>query len=474
MIANLINGIRNSINIWVSSDPHIPGELNDFSFDSLGNAINQIQADDNFNFDIAFCLGDLLHTDYEDITSGQLVKSKLELLTKGRHHFYTLGGNHDVNLSTEPNGANWVYRQYIDPTGENTVTSGVSNANRPYPVTGTYERYYIEIGNLLVLFIGDRNDGDIPGGKIGAAAPNETHASGMVTEDTVRWWLDTILKNSDRPIIVNTHHPLKDTNYGSQYQDSWRGNITNTSQIDDENDRSTYLAYIDNVLNETIFQNHLNQNTGLVDLWMSGHTHHFFGQTFEGLSELEEKFGTNFLNVANLNKDYYFGAETDSMSKHLHINRDAILVRTYVHDSPNGLTNGFQPTLNHNLSLKERYKKVYSNPSISTPASNISDLSIDNSSADQLDLSWNNDNSGVLVVRKSGGYPTFTPSDETTYLIGDAVGDGEVAFIGTAKSFTDLELTTSTTYYYNFYSFNSGGGHIKYKSTPLQGNKIAT
>ena len=60
-------------------------------------------------------------------------------------------------------------------------------------------------------------------------------------------------------------------------------------------------------------------------------------------------------------------------------------------------------------------------------------------------------------------------------MIGDVVGDGEVVFIGLNTDFTDSGLSTGITYYYNIYSFNSGGGALKYKSnTPYQDNSIVT
>ena len=54
----------------------------------------------------------------------------------------------------------------MDPTGENSEYSGVHADRRPYPVEGTWERYSFEVGNILFLVMGDRNDGGPPGGKV--------------------------------------------------------------------------------------------------------------------------------------------------------------------------------------------------------------------------------------------------------------------------------------------------------------------
>ncbi len=59
-------------------------------------------------------------------------------------------------------------------------------------------------------------------------------------------------------------------------------------------------------------------------------------------------------------------------------------------------------------------------------------------------------------------------------MIGDTAGDGEVVFIGINESLNDVGLTSNETYYYNIYSFNSGGGSLIYNSTPNQVNSIVT
>ena len=64
-----------------------------------------------------------------------------------------------------------------------------------------------------------------------------------------------------------------------------------------------------------------------------------------------------------------------------------------------------------------------------------------------------------LVVRKTGGYHTGTPLDQTTYSVGNTLGDGTVCFYGAGDSVVggkkDLlitGLTVNTTYYFTIYA----------------------
>lgn len=464
---------KKDLNIWVFSDPHTPMELATYNFDGLGEAINQVNNDPDFEHDIAIELGDALDINKETGQTvdekGVLVKNKLDLLNTGRSSIYSLGGNHDASSYLDANGEDGVFKKYIDPMGENPTFSGITT--RPFPVNGRYDRYFVELGNVLVVFMGDRNGGDVEGGITGA---DNTRPAGMVISETIRWWLDLILKNPDRPIIVNTHQGLKETHYGTRYSDSWRGQITNQNDPGtDEGQRATYMAWVDNKLNEYIFHNHLKQNTGLIDLWQSAHCHRRLGQEFEGLGELENVFGTNFLLVSNITKNLGFGDPLDSFSKHLNISGKNIRVRSYVHSSNNGLTQGFQNSFVYDLPIKSSYNPIYNRPPVNLPTTNVHSVTIDNSMANELMLNWTNENTGCLIVRKKGTQPTFTPTENVIHLIGDPVGDGEVVFIGMNSNFTDLELATGETYFYNIYSFNSGGGNLRYKGTnPHQINSI--
>ncbi|MDH5602722.1 MAG: T9SS type A sorting domain-containing protein, partial [Cyclobacteriaceae bacterium] len=78
---------------------------------------------------------------------------------------------------------------------------------------------------------------------------------------------------------------------------------------------------------------------------------------------------------------------------------------------------------------------------------------------------------GYIALRKSGSSPTGVPTDLTTYTVGQTIGDGTVAFVGSTTSFAESGLSSSTSYYYDIFSVNGTGGSEKYRTTtPLEGN----
>jgi hypothetical protein len=62
---------------------------------------------------------------------------------------------------------------------------------------------------------------------------------------------------------------------------------------------------------------------------------------------------------------------------------------------------------------------------------------------------------GVLVIRKSGSIPTFTPVDSIIYSIGDSVVLGEtVEYKGNDTTFTDSNLTNGVIYCYKIFTYD--------------------
>jgi endonuclease I len=77
-----------------------------------------------------------------------------------------------------------------------------------------------------------------------------------------------------------------------------------------------------------------------------------------------------------------------------------------------------------------------------------------------------------LAVRKEGSAPTSDPVDGTGYSLGNTLGDGTIAYVGSGTSFSESSLNPSTTYYYKIYSFNGTGGAANYLTTsPLAGSQ---
>jgi len=76
-----------------------------------------------------------------------------------------------------------------------------------------------------------------------------------------------------------------------------------------------------------------------------------------------------------------------------------------------------------------------------------------------------------LVLWKEGSAITGVPSDGTTYLRGDVVGDAKVAYMGSGTSFTPRGVIANQDYYFAVYAFNGQAGFENYlTTTPLTGN----
>ncbi len=83
--------------------------------------------------------------------------------------------------------------------------------------------------------------------------------------------------------------------------------------------------------------------------------------------------------------------------------------------------------------------------------------------------------SGYLVIRKKDSAPTGIPLGGITYAVGDVIGDGTVAYMGSATTFNDLQngLLGEGTFYYQIFSFNGSGNTINYLTTaPLANSQL--
>ncbi|MDX1653383.1 MAG: endonuclease [Brumimicrobium sp.] len=80
-----------------------------------------------------------------------------------------------------------------------------------------------------------------------------------------------------------------------------------------------------------------------------------------------------------------------------------------------------------------------------------------------------------LVVWKKGSAPTGIPADGQSYLRGDVVGDGQVAYVGAGTSFTPRGIRANTDYHFAVYAFNGYGSYVNYNQAGvLTGNVSST
>jgi len=119
-----------------------------------------------------------------------------------RNLFYSVIGNHDAN---ETDNA-W-FERWVDPLGQSTDYSMVDNLARPYPVAGEWDHYAFEVGNVLFLMLGDRNEGPPPFGRECSGG----YPAGRVTMETYLWWVDQVESHPNSIIITVSHQALHET-----------------------------------------------------------------------------------------------------------------------------------------------------------------------------------------------------------------------------------------------------------------------
>jgi len=213
-------------NIWVGSDPHVtvdtlhgvePMRLAFRQSEGFWSFLPKYEVKAGgippaFDWDLMLLAGDLTSSQFPPRDGeGRIFVDQFEAL---RHHrredVFTLAGNHDGSYYDEGVGS-W-YQKWADPMGENTEYSGVNMAERRFKPQGTWERYKIEAGNVLILMLSDQNSAPTPVGRGNSkdGLPGGFPA-GAVTRETFNWWKEQVLGNQDKIIITAHHHVLRDT-----------------------------------------------------------------------------------------------------------------------------------------------------------------------------------------------------------------------------------------------------------------------
>jgi hypothetical protein len=111
------------------------------------------------------------------------------------------------------------------------------------------------------------------------------------------------------------------------------------------------------------------------------------------------------------------------------------------------------------------------------PSNGATALSFSNVKAYTLSASYSPsaDAESYLVVWKKGSAPTGSPVDGDTYLRGDVIGDGKVAYVGSGTSFTPRGIRANTDYFFDVYAFNGYGSYTNYnQNATLSGNESST
>lgn len=358
-----MTGEERPLRLWVFGDAHVGTDLR-HGRRSLAEAIEQSQEGGDeggppFDWDLAIDVGDMsgAHHSTPDDAEGEEVRRQLGALRGHRREdVYSVCGNHDRSGLDEPDG--WWWRRWVDPLGEHTEYSGVDPAARPYPVSGTWERYSFEVGNLLFLMMSDRNE---PSQSVGRG-PLGGNPGGVVSQETFDWWRQQVEDHPDKLVVTVHHYVLKDTTVASG---EWEGVRRNAAGewvehyhrpfAEGTPNGASYLYWVGGKPDSGAFERHLEAHPGRVALWLAGHTHTHPDDTYGGKSHIERRWGTWFMNAAALTR-FHMPITTLPMSRLLTFTPGSATVRAqcYLHTSQHA-PQGWYPPAERHLELPKAF-----------------------------------------------------------------------------------------------------------------------
>src|SRR5260370_893886 len=114
--------------------------------------------------------------------------------------------------------------------------------------------------------------------------------------------------------------------------------------VDGVPEGASYWYFVDDEPKAQRFERYLEQNPGAVDLWLGGHTQTFPDDVVSGRGHVERKWGTNFVNCAQLSK-YHSFVTCPPMSRHFTftVGSPLVRVRCYLHDDTHAPKGWYAP-----------------------------------------------------------------------------------------------------------------------------------
>ncbi len=343
--------------LWASSCSHVDKDIaprEGQPRESLAEAIRQSEGFNNdgapsFEWDVALHLGDFAATQGfpDDELGHEVIRQFASLRKHRREQFYCVAGNHDGSGPGEP--TQWWFRKWIDPIGESTAFSGVDATRRSYRVTGTWERYSFQVGNVLFLMMCDRNDGGPPAGR----GERGGYPAGAVSGETFEWWKQMVEANQDKIIISTHHHMLRETTVASGPWEGVgrddQGNVVGTGRVyhgyfsDGAPKGASYLYFVDGKPDAQAFEGYLAAHPGAIDLWLGGHTHTRPDDVLNGRSHIEQKWGVTFVNCAAMT--LYHARSRSPMSRLLTLTPDSrdVKIQCYLHSDDVAARGWYEP-----------------------------------------------------------------------------------------------------------------------------------
>ncbi|HEV8443437.1 MAG TPA: hypothetical protein VGQ27_08145 [Steroidobacteraceae bacterium] len=323
--------------VWVFADAHV-GTDKANGRDSLALALQQSEGPAGFDWDIALDLGDVSGAQGtpKDAEGQEIVRQFATLGRHRREQVYDLSGNHDRSGLDEPQA--WWWRKWIDPTGEHTEFSHVDARRRPFPIQGTWERYSFRVGNLLFLMMSDINE---PSQKVGRGTLGG-NPGGAVSGETFRWWKNLVEQNPAAIIISAHHYVLKNTTVASGEWEGMRRDEHGAWQSwyhgyypQGTPQGASYLYWVDSKPDSGAFEASLAAAPARVAIWLGAHTHTTPDDEFGGKSHIETRWGTTFINAAELTG--YHGTPQNQIPRSWLLTftegSDQVTARCYLHGS---------------------------------------------------------------------------------------------------------------------------------------------
>ena len=176
----------------------------------------------------------------------------------------------------------------------------------PYPVTGTWERYSFQVGNILFLMMTDINE---PSQKIGRGTLGG-NPGGVVRGETFEWWKKMVESNQDKLIISTHHYMLKNTTVASgEYEGCRKEGRWNLAAplpwlLPKRYAEGSFLFVTGLAASPTrrLSKRYLEAHPGAIAMWLGGHTHTNPDDTYGNKSHVETTWGVQFINVCALTK----------------------------------------------------------------------------------------------------------------------------------------------------------------------------
>jgi len=241
----------------------------------------------------------------------------------------------------------------MDPFGTNPYESQRNPANFPFPiVAGQPLAYRVDMGNITVLMLSDRNELGAPAGRQGVSSfGGGGRPAGAITEETFLWWKAQVTqaKAEGRIVLTAAHHVLRETtawsgDYGGQklVNGQWTGWIHGYDPAGVDNEGASYLYWFvhpdGSVTSKALaFETYLAANSGAIDLWIGAHSHSDPRvPDAAGRTHLETRWGTHFIQAAGLTRYHVDTSYPRSVLLTFTEGSTTVLVRPYWHSTRAG------------------------------------------------------------------------------------------------------------------------------------------